>query len=70
MKIRINKKHLFQGVFFSHRMVDLKNDNLKIKFYYFENTFILIDYSDNKKLYTFEQYQLFRKKITEIIVDW
>jgi hypothetical protein len=70
MKIRINKLHLLQGVTITHRMVDLKNKNLKIKFYYLEDSFILIDYSDDKKLYTFDNYQSFRKKINDIIVDW
>jgi uncharacterized protein YkuJ len=70
MKIRINRLQLMQGVTITHRMVDLKNENLKVTFYYLEDSFILIDYSDNKKLYTFDNYQSFRKKLTSIIIDW
>jgi hypothetical protein len=42
----------------------------KIRFYYMENTFVLIDYYNDMKLYTFNSYPLFRKTVNVIIEDW
>lgn len=69
MKIRINKKHLFQGVFFSHKMVDLKNDNLKVEFFYKDNLFMLKNY-DTRLITSFTTYQSFRKQLSLDIVNW
>jgi hypothetical protein len=70
MKIRINKSHLLQGVTFDYIMANKPMVDKKIRFYYLENTFVIINHYDNNKLYTFDNYQLFRKKINDIIVDW
>ena len=70
MKIRINKLQLMQGVTFDYIMANKPMIDKKMRFYYMENTFIIINYYDNSKLYTFDNYQSFRKKINEIIVDW
>ncbi len=70
MKIRINKKQLMQGVKFTHQVTDLNNDRLKVLFYYMENTFVLIDYSNDMKLYTFNDYLKFRKQLTFITLNW
>jgi hypothetical protein len=42
----------------------------KIRFYYMENTFVLIDYYNDMKLYTFNSYPLFRKTVSAIIENW
>jgi hypothetical protein len=42
----------------------------KIRFYYMENTFVLIDYYNDMKLYTFNSYPLFRKAVSAIIENW
>lgn len=70
MKIRINKTRLLDGVVFSHEMMDMQCNSLKVKFYYMENVYVLIDYSDNRKLYNFDNYQSFRRKLTTIIENW
>jgi NDP-sugar pyrophosphorylase family protein len=70
MKIRINKLQLMQGVTFDHIMANKPMIDKKIRFYYMENVFVIINYYDNNKLYTFDNYQSFRKKITCIIEDW
>jgi hypothetical protein len=70
MKIRINKSQLMQGVKFDYIMANKPMIDKKIRFYYLENTFVIINYYDNGKLYTFDNYQSFRKKINDIIVDW
>lgn len=70
MKIRINKVHLLQGVTFDYIMANKPMIDKKIRFYYLENTFVIINHYDNSKLYTFDNYESFRKKITCIIQDW
>ena len=70
MKIRINKTHLLDGVVISHEMMDMQRNNLKVKFYYMENVYVLIDYSDNRKLYNFDNYPAFTRKLTTIIENW
>ena len=70
MKIRINKTHLLDGVVISHEMMDMQRNNLKVKFYYMENVYVLIDYSDNRKVYNFDNYQAFRRKLTIVIENW
>lgn len=70
MKIRINKKHLMQGVKFKYVMSNKPLVDMRITFYYFENTFVIVNHYDDNKLYTFDNYQSFRKKINDIIVDW
>jgi len=70
MKIRINKKHLMQGVKFDYIMANKPDVDKKIRFYYMENTFVLIDYYDAMKLHTFNDYESFRKKLNVIIEDW
>lgn len=69
MKIRINKKQLFSGVFFSHEMVDLKNDNLKVEFFYKDDLFMLKNY-DTRLITSFTTYQSFRKQLSLDIVNW
>jgi len=69
MKIRINKKHLMQGVKFDYIMANKPDVDKKIRFYYMENTFVLIDYYA-MKLYTFNSYPLFRKTVSAIIKNW
>ena len=70
MKIRINKKQLMQGVKFDYIMANKPDVDKKIRFYYMENTFVLIDYYNDMKLYTFNDYESFRKKLNVIIGDW
>jgi hypothetical protein len=70
MKIRINKAQLMHGVTFEYVMANKPMMDKKIRFYYLENTFVIINYYDNSKLYTFDNYQSFRKKINDIILDW
>ena len=70
MKIRINKKQLMQGVKFDYIMANKPDVDKKIRFYYMENTFVLIDYYNDMKLYTFNSYPLFRKTVNVIIEDW
>ena len=70
MKIRINKKQLMQGVKFDYIMANKPDVDKKIRFYYMENTFVLIDYYNDMKLYTFNSYPLFRKTVSAIIEDW
>jgi len=70
MKIRINKKHLMQGVKFDYIMANKPDVDKKIRFYYLENTYVLIDYYDAMKLYTFEDYGKFRKAVSAIIENW
>jgi len=70
MKIRINKKDLLHGVTFDYIMANKPMIDKKIRFYYLENTFVIINHYDDNRLYTFDNYQLFRKKINDIIVDW
>jgi hypothetical protein len=70
MKIRINKKQLMQGVKFDYIMANKPDVDKKIRFYYMENTFVLIDYYNDMKLYTFNSYLLFRKTVSAIIENW
>lgn len=70
MKIRINKSHLLQGVKFKYVMANKPLIDMKITFYYFENTFVIINHYNDNKLYTFDKYQSFRKKINDIIEKW
>jgi hypothetical protein len=70
MKIRINKKQLMQGVKFDYIMANKPDVDKKIRFYYMENTFVLIDYYNDMKLYTFNSYPLFRKTVSAIIENW
>jgi hypothetical protein len=70
MKIRINKKQLMQGVKFDYIMANKPDVDKKIRFYYMENTFVLIDYYNDMKLYTFNSYPLFRKAVSAIIENW
>lgn len=70
MKIRINKLHLLQGVKTKVIMCDNIFQSKAITFCYHENVFYIINHYDNSKLYTFDNYQSFRKKINDIIVDW
>jgi hypothetical protein len=69
MKIRINKKHLMQGVKFDYIMANKPDVDKKIKFYYSGYLFIIIDHYDNT-YYTFNDYESFRKKLNVIIEDW
>ena len=70
MKIRINKKQLMQGVKFDYIMANKPDVDKKIRFYYMENTYVLIDYYNDMKLYTFNSYPLFRKTVSAIIENW
>ncbi len=70
MKIIINKKQLMNGVKFTHQVTDLNNEKLKVEFFYIENTFVLTDYSNDMKLYTFNDYLKFRKQLTFITLNW
>lgn len=70
MKIRINKKHLMQGVKVDYIMANKPDVDKKIRFYYLENTFVLIDYYNDNKLYTFDAYTPFRKTVSAIIENW
>lgn len=70
MKVKLNKKHLLQGVKFKYVMSNTPLIDMKITFYYLENTFVIVNHYDDNKLYTFDKYQSFRKKINDIIIDW
>jgi hypothetical protein len=70
MKIRINKLHLLQGVKFQFIVANKPMIDKKISFCFYDNTFVIINYYDNGKLYAFDNYQSFRKKINDIIIDW
>ena len=70
MKIRINKKHLLQGVKFKYVMANKPLIDMKISFNYRDNVFFIINHYDNDKVYKLDTYQSFRKKINDIIVDW
>jgi len=69
MKIRINKKQLFNGVKFKHHMVNLKDDNLKVMYCYLNHEFIIFDYRLNQ-LNKFDDYNKFRKRLTRITSSW
>lgn len=70
MKIRINKKHLLNGVKFKHIITNKYFINMKISFCYHDDVFVIINHYDNDKVYKYDTYQSFRKKINDIIVDW
>ena len=59
-----------QGVKFDYIMANKPDVDKKIRFYYLENTFVLIDYYNDMKLYTFNSYPLFRKTVSAIIENW
>ena len=59
-----------QGVKFDYIMANKPDVDKKIRFYYMENTFVLIDYYNDMKLYTFNSYPLFRKAVSAIIENW
>ncbi len=70
MKIRINKKHLMQGVKFKYVMANKPLIDMKISFYFTGNSFIIINHFDDNKVFKYDDYQSFRKKITDIIEKW
>jgi hypothetical protein len=70
MKIRINKLHLIQGVKFDYIMANKPMIDKKISFCFLDNTFFIINHYDNGIVYKFNDYQSFRKKINDIILDW
>ena len=47
MKIRINKKHLMQGVKFKYVMANKPLIDMKISFYFTGNSFIIINHFDD-----------------------
>ena len=59
-----------QGVKFEYKMVNKPDVDKKIRFYYLENTFVLVDYYNSNKLYTFDAYTPFRKAVSAIIENW
>jgi hypothetical protein len=70
MKIRINKLHLMQGVKFQFVVANMPMIDKKISFCYLDNTFFIINHFNNGIVYKYDNYQSFRKKINDIIVDW
>jgi hypothetical protein len=70
MKIRINKKQLLDGVKFDCVSINKLGVNKKIRFYYLEDTYVITDYTNDSKLYTFESYTKFRKTVSDIIENW
>ena len=70
MKIRINKLHLLQGVKFQFVVANMPMIDKKISFCFLDNIFFIINHFDNGIVYKFDDYQSFRKKITDIIIDW
>ena len=70
MKIRINKLQLMQGVKFKFIVVNTPMIDKKISFCFLDNSFFIINHYDNGIVYKFNDYQLFRKKINDIIIDW
>lgn len=70
MKIRINKLHLMQGVKFKYVMANKPLIDMKISFYFTGDSYIIINHYDNDIVYKYDNYQSFRKKINDIIVDW
>ena len=72
MKIRINKKHLMQGVKFKYVMANKPLIDMKISFCYLceDKAFYIINHYDNEVVYKYNDYQSFRKKITDIIEKW
>ena len=70
MKIRINKLHLLQGVKFKFIVANKPMIDKKISFCYLDNIFYIINHFDNGIVYKYANYQSFRKKINDIIVNW
>lgn len=70
MKIRINKLHLMQGVKFKYVMSNKPLIDMKISFCYHDNIFVIINHYDNDIVYKYDNYQSFRKKISDIIANW
>jgi hypothetical protein len=70
MKIRINKLQLMQGVKFKFIVANMPMIDKKISFCYYGDSFWIINHFDNGIVFKFNDYQSFRKKINDIIVDW
>jgi hypothetical protein len=70
MKIRINKSHLIQGVKFDYIVANKPMIDKKISFCYYENIFYIINHFDGGSVFKYDNYQSFRKKINDIILDW
>jgi hypothetical protein len=70
MKIRINKKQLMQGVKFDYIMANKPLRDMKIRFYYLDNEFIIVDYYAYGEVFMFNDYESFRKKVNDIIGNW
>jgi hypothetical protein len=70
MKIRINKLHLLQGVKFQFIVANKPMIDKKISFCFYDNSFFIINHFNDGIVYKFNEYQSFRKKINDIIVDW
>jgi hypothetical protein len=70
MKIRINKLHLLQGVKFQFIVTNKPVIDKKIAFCFYDNSFFIINHFDNGIVFKYDNYQQFRKKINDIIVDW
>lgn len=72
MKIKINKKHLMQGVKFKYVIANKPLIDMKISFCYHceDNAFYIINHFDDNKVYKYDNYVAFRKKITDIIEKW
>ena len=70
MKIRINKSQLMQGVKFQFIVANKPVIDKKISFCYLDNIFFIINHYENGIVYKHDNYQSFRKKINDIIVEW
>jgi hypothetical protein len=70
MKIRINKAQLMQGVKFQFIVANKPMIDKKIAFCFYDGSFYIVNHYDNGIVYKFNNYDLFRKKINDIIVDW
>jgi len=70
MKIRINKKHLLQGVKFKFIVANKPDVDKKLSFCYLDNIFYIINHFDDGKVYQFDTYQAFRKQLNLIIMSW
>lgn len=55
----------FQFIVANKPMIDKK-----ISFCFLDNTFFIINHYDNGIVYKFNNYDSFRKKINDIILDW
>jgi hypothetical protein len=70
MKIRINKAQLMCGVTFDYIMSNKPMIDKKISFCFYDDSFYIVNHYDNGIVYKYDNYQSFRKKINDIIVDW